>query len=145
MNLLARTFPALVLFLLPGGVSAAATFGADTSGNWFFGVGSGSDVGPGVGCGTGSLCTVATQILYLINYVFVPVLFAVAFLVFLYGVANAYIFSGGDEEARKKGHHLILWGIIAFVVMISLWGLVNVVASTFGLAGYGAPMYPTSY
>ncbi|HUY62760.1 MAG TPA: hypothetical protein VMV50_03160 [Candidatus Paceibacterota bacterium] len=104
----------------------------------------------GFGVGGGSVCTVgicqvANTILYLINGVFVPVLFAVAFIVFLYGVAKAYIFSGGDPGEVEKGHKLILWGIIAFVVMISLWGLVNVVANTFGLAGYSAPPMPTSY
>lgn len=88
---------------------------------------------------------VASTILYLINFVFVPLLFALAFIVFLYGIAKAYIFSHGDGAAVAEGHKLILWGIIGFVVMVSLWGLVNVVANTFGLTGYGAPMLPRSY
>ena len=58
---------------------------------------------------------------------------------------RAYIFSHGDPEKVKEGHQLILWGIIGFVVMISLWGIVNVVANTFGLAGYSAPPLPTSF
>ena len=101
-------------------------------------------IGIGNTC-TSTLCSVGSNILYLINYVLVPLLFAIAFIVFLYGVASAYIFSRGDEEAVKKGHRLILWGIIGFVVMVSLWGLVNVVANTFGLNGVGAPPTPTSY
>ncbi len=32
-----------------------------------------------------------------------------------------------------------------FVVMLSLWGLVNVVANTFGLQGAYAPPLPTSF
>jgi hypothetical protein len=75
----------------------------------------------------------------------VPLLFAIAFIVFLYGIANAYILHPGDEAAVKSGHKLILWGVIGFAVMVSLWGLVNVVASTFGLGGVGAPTLPTSY
>lgn len=93
----------------------------------------------------GTICQLADTILYLINYVAVPVLFALAFIVFLYGIAKAYIFSGGSEDGRKEGHQLVLWGIIGFVVMISLWGLVNVVANTFGLGGYGAPELPQSF
>jgi hypothetical protein len=62
----------------------------------------------------------------------------------LYGIAKSYIFNGGDEAERAKGHQIILWGIIAFVVMISIWGLVNVVATTFGLTGYTAPPLPQS-
>ena len=93
----------------------------------------------------GAICSLANTILYLINYVAVPVLFALAFIVFLWGIANAYIFSHGDPDKVAEGHKLVLWGIIGFVVMVSLWGLVNVVASTFGLTGYGAPTLPTSY
>ena len=93
---------------------------------------------------TNTICAVAQNILYLINNVLVPVLFAIAFIVFLYGIAKAYIFSGGDPAKVSEGHKLLLWGIIAFVVMISIWGLVNVVANTFGLAGYYAPPTPSS-
>jgi hypothetical protein len=82
--------------------------------------------------------------LYLINSVLIPVLFALAFIVFLYGIAKAYIFSAGDEEGVKKGHKLLLWGVIGFVVIISLWGIVNVVANTFGLSGSYAPPTPSS-
>lgn len=88
--------------------------------------------------------SVRSTILYIINGILVPVLFAVAFIVFLYGVARTYIFSVGDEEAVKTGHKLILWGLIGFVVMISLWGLVNIVSNTFGLAGAPVPPPPRS-
>ena len=96
------------------------------------------------GCSS-SICGIANTILYTINYVLVPVLFAVAFLVFLYGIARAYIFSGGDPIKVKEGHHLLLWGLVAFAVMISIWGLVNIVANTFGLGGFYAPSLPLSY
>ncbi len=96
-------------------------------------------------CGSGTLCDLAGAIIYLINYVAVPVLFAVAFIVFIYGVFKAYILSGGDSDAVKEGHQLILWGIIGFVVMISLWGLVNLVSNTLGLGGESVPRLPRSY
>ena len=90
-----------------------------------------------------TLTGVASTILYLINFVIVPVIFAIAFLVFLYGAAKSYIFSQGEEAGVKEGHQLMLWGLIGFVVMISIWGLVNVVSNTFGLSGYAAPGLPT--
>lgn len=95
-------------------------------------------------CGSYIVC-IADSLIYIINSVLVPVLFAVAFIVFLYGVANAYILHPGDEAAVKKGHKLILWGLIGFAVMISVWGLVNVVVNTFDLWGYAPPLLPTSY
>jgi FtsH-binding integral membrane protein len=102
----------------------------------------------GVSVGTGHVCTglcsIADTIIYLINGVLVPLLFAVSFIVFLYGVAKTYIFSHGEDAAA--GHKIILWGLIGFAAMISVWGMVNVVADTFGLAGIGAPQQlPTSY
>ena len=114
------------------------------SGTFFTG---GVTFGPGgvVGLCTSTICGVANTLIYLINNVAVPVIFALAFIVFLWGIAKAYIFSAGDPEEVKKGHQLILWGLIAFAVMISIWGLVNVVANTFGLGGYYAPPLPRSY
>lgn len=124
-------------FLFPAMVSASATI--------IIGFGSGGSGAGSAGCTTSGICQVASTILFIINSVLVPLLFAIAFIVFLYGIAKAYIFSGGDAEAVKEGHKLVLWGVIAFAVMISLWGLVNVVANTFGLYGYSAPPPPTSY
>ncbi len=87
----------------------------------------------------------AGNIIYVINNILVPLLFAVAFIVFLWGIFKAYIYNAGDEAGREQGHKLVLWGLIGFAVMLSLWGLVNVVANTFGLSGYSAPRTPTSY
>ncbi len=115
--------------------------------NTFYSYGTYGGWGGGFGGGYGSPGTVdgiAGQVFYLINYVAVPLLFAIAFIVFLYGVAQAYIFSRGDQEGVSKGHKHILWGVIGFAVMISIWGLVNVVANTFNLGGYYAPQVPFS-
>lgn len=116
-----------------------AFFGSISNGGGFIGF----SFGNGGGCVTG-ICFVANTIIFIINGVLVPVLFSIAFIVFLYGVAQAYIFNGGNEDARKRGHQIILWGLIGFAVMISIWGLVNVVANTFGLAGFAAPPLPSS-
>ena len=135
---LAPTLVALAVFTLPSLALAYAGFSVDSNGNFMLALGTGNM------CGMSPICQVATTVIYLINGVLVPVLFALAFIVFLYGVAKSYIFSTGDEEAVKSGHKIILWGIIGFAVMVSLWGLVNVVANTFGLAGSIAPPTPTS-
>ncbi len=97
-----------------------------------------------VGCNTYISC-LGNTVIDIINLVLVPLLFAVAFITFLYGVAKTYIISVGNEEEVRKGHKLILWGLVGFAVMLSVWGLVNVVTYTFGLQGYAAPSYPNSY
>jgi hypothetical protein len=73
-----------------------------------------------------------------INGLLVPALIALAFIIFLWGVFKAYILSGGSEESRTKGHQLILWGIIGFAVILSVWGMVAVVVDFFGFGIGGA-------
>jgi len=130
-----------IAFLIPVVTFAGSVFGSVGNGGYTIGFSSGN----GGGACYSTICGIGTTILYMINFVLVPVLFAIAFIVFLYGIAKAYIFSVGNPEDVKKGHSLILWGIIGFVVMISLWGIVNVVTSTFGLYGQVAPLPPISY
>ena len=74
---------------------------------------------------------VGTTIIDIINTVLVPVLFAVAFIVFLWGAFNAFILSAQSEDAKEKGKNLMIWGLIGFFVMISVWGLVNILTGTF--------------
>ncbi|MHB8709982.1 MAG: hypothetical protein ACYC6X_00280 [Minisyncoccota bacterium] len=131
-------FSARLLTLLAACATPALAFAAPIS--WSIGI----SIGNG-GCSAGGICPVASTILYLINSVLVPTLFAISFLVFLYGVSRKYIWSNGDQAAVEQGHQIILWGLIGFAVMVSLWGIVNVVANTFGLWGYGAPQLPSSY
>ncbi|KND47231.1 MAG: hypothetical protein AB199_02260 [Parcubacteria bacterium C7867-004] len=66
----------------------------------------------------------------LINNVFIPLVFAIAFIVFIWGVFQYFIAGGHDEEKRETGKSLMLWGIIGFFIMVSVWGLVNILRGT---------------
>lgn len=150
MKSLARIGSILVALLTPAFVFAQqftqsySPFGAQNpSGNlvnFFTGIGSYSS---GFTGGTG-VEYIAIKIIVLINTVAVPLLLAVAFIMFLYGVAKAYIFSHGDPDEVKQGHQFVLWGVVGFAVMVSLWGLVNIVANTFGLQGQFGPVQPSA-
>ena len=96
------------------------------------------------GINTNAILPYSSGIINLINGVFVPVLFAIALLTFFWGVYK-YFFLGADSEAeRAKGRDFVLWSIIGFVVILSVWGLVAIVRDTFGLGASGyAPNYPT--
>ena len=96
------------------------------------------------GIDTSYLQAYALKIIYVINALVVPVLFAVAFLTFLWGVYRYFILGADSEDKRAEGRKFVLWGLIGFVVILSLWGLVAMVGNTFGLtAGGSAPDYPT--
>ncbi len=70
----------------------------------------------------------------LINNILIPLVFAIAILALLWGILKAFIIGGGDEEKQKEGKQLIMYAIIGFVVMVALWGIVNLIATgIFGL------------
>lgn len=57
-----------------------------------------------------------------------PLVMGIALLGFFWGLAM-YIFNSADEDKRKEGKHIMLWGIIALFVMASVWGLVGFISS----------------
>ena len=74
-----------------------------------------------------------------INNVLVPVLFAIAFIVFLWGAFNTFILGAGSEDVKEKGKNLMLWGLIGFFVMVSIWGLVNILTGTISFGNNTGP------
>lgn len=59
-----------------------------------------------------------------------PFVITLTLLVFLWGILK-YVISGGDGTARKEAVGYIIWGLIALFVMVSVWGLVNILVRTF--------------
>lgn len=57
-------------------------------------------------------------------------LMAAAFAYFIWGAAF-FILHAGDETKRKEGKSHLLWGLIGIFVMVSVFGILNVVLSTF--------------
>lgn len=68
--------------------------------------------------------------------VLTPIVVALALLYFFYGLA-IYILKAGDEEKRKEAKGIMIYGIIALFVMVSVWGLVGILVSSVGLGGTG--------
>ncbi len=86
----------------------------------------------------------AQSILAIINGLLVPVLLAIAFIVFLWGVFKYFVWGADNDTELEKGRGFVLWGVIGFVVILSVWGLVNLLGATFGLSPGGrAPAFPT--
>ncbi len=84
-----------------------------------------------------------TSVVGIVNTILVPLLVAIAFIVFLWGVFNYFILGADSEEKRKEGRTFVLYGIIGFVIMFSVWGLVQLFRSTLGLSGGNVPAAPT--
>jgi len=82
-----------------------------------------------------SIGGIAADIIAFISDTLIPLVFALALIVFIWGLFTSFILGGADEEKRKEGKSLMIWGIVAFAVMVSVWGLVNVLTGTFALDG----------
>lgn len=78
-----------------------------------------------------------------------PIVFGLALLAFFWGLAMyMWSLSGGDGAAahsaygapaspqgKQTGRTIMLWGLIVLFVMLSVWGLVNMLQATFGISG----------
>jgi len=74
-----------------------------------------------------------TNILNLINIYVIPLLVAVAIVVFFFGIVKFIFASGG--EGKTSALKLIGNGILGLVVMLSIWGIVALVGSSLGISG----------
>ena len=55
----------------------------------------------------------------------IVILVGVALLVFFWGLAKFIFRVGGDEKAVEGGKRLMIWGLIALFIMISVWGIIR--------------------
>ncbi len=60
----------------------------------------------------------------------VPILMTLALVGFFYGLAM-YIFKA--DEDKDKGRSIMIYGILALFVMVSIWGIVAVLGQTLGV------------
>lgn len=63
-----------------------------------------------------------------------PIVVALALVYFFYGLANL-IFNSAESDKRKGAIQTMIYGIIALFVMVSVWGIVNVLQDTFNVGG----------
>jgi len=62
----------------------------------------------------------------------IPLIFALAIAMFVWGVVM-YVINSNEEAKKAKGRQFMIWGIVALTVMVSVWGLVAILGNTFGI------------
>jgi hypothetical protein len=90
--------------------------------------------------GIGGVFHLLNQANDLINRL-IPFIIALTVLIFLWGVFK-FVIAGADGDARKEAQGYMIWGIIALFVMVSVWGLVNILVRTFNLESSSVPPPP---
>ena len=79
---------------------------------------------------SGGLAAVVTCFVGILNNI-VIVLMAAAVVYVIYGAFEMI----RSEEKRESGRQIVVYGIIGLFVMVSVWGFVYVLQSTFNLSG----------
>ena len=77
-----------------------------------------------------------------LNTAIIPLLVAIAFVVFLWNITRYFIIGGTNEEDREKARSVAMWGIATFVIILSIWGIVNLLISDLGFGGDVSPITP---
>lgn len=66
-----------------------------------------------------------------IGAVVIPGIFTLAFVVFLWGVFK--FIRASEQKDKDEGKQFIYMGLIGLFVMVSVWGIIRILGSTFGI------------
>lgn len=72
----------------------------------------------------------------------IPILLALALVVFFWGLIR-YIFVDKGGEGANKAKGLMLWGLIALFVMVSVMGIIRLAQQTLGVSSETSIPAPT--
>ena len=72
----------------------------------------------------------------------IPLIFSLAFVSFLWGVFS--FMTAEDKTKKEEAKNTMLWGMIGLFVMVSLWGIIDIVSKTVGV-GMAVPFLQTDY
>lgn len=75
------------------------------------------------------------RILGIVDLLF-PIVGGLALIWFFWGIIQ-YVLKGENAEKREQSRDFMIYAVIAFFVMFSIWGLVHIIQNTFflGLPG----------
>ncbi|HZS42757.1 MAG TPA: hypothetical protein VFA52_00880 [Candidatus Paceibacterota bacterium] len=75
----------------------------------------------------------------------IPFFIGLGVVVFFYGIIRYALAGSGEDKSAARS--IMIWGIIALFVMVSVWGLVNFLGNALGLnnaQNIPAPNIPTN-
>ncbi len=71
-------------------------------------------------------------------YALVPFALTLSVLFFLWGLAK-FVYRAGDEKSHEDGRRIMVWGVVAIFVFVSIWSIAFVILRTFNIAPTNLP------
>lgn len=68
----------------------------------------------------------------------IKVAFAVAIIIFIYGIFE-FMRNSDNPEARKQGQWHMLWGLVGLAIMVAVFTIVRIFLNTLGISGDDVP------
>lgn len=85
--------------------------------------------------GNSTLKTLIFQALAVIN-VITPILSALAFIVFFWGLSR-FILHSGEQKTREEGKQRMMWGILALFIMLTFRAIIGLVSNELEIGNNG--------
>jgi hypothetical protein len=89
-----------------------------------------------------SIINIAVWIKCLIGAVVIPGIFMLAFVVFLWGVLK--FMRSSSQTDKQDAKQYIIGGLIGLFIMVSVWGIIRIINTTFGISSE-VPTLQTDY
>ncbi len=70
----------------------------------------------------------------------IGVIITIAIIVFFWGLVKYLTTIGG--EGKAEGLQIMMYGLVAIFVMVSIWGLINLLQNTFQISGQNQAIIP---
>lgn len=132
-----------------GGVNGGTQITTNTVPNGF--LGSGSVAQPQASAAELKACTaikfvslldIVIWVKCIITSAVIPLIFTLAFVVFLWGIFR--FISSSDKTKKEDAKNYIIWGMVGLFVMVSLWGIIKILGDTLGIQSV-VPLLKTEY
>ncbi|MBX2866336.1 hypothetical protein KTR10_00010 [Candidatus Kaiserbacteria bacterium] len=81
---------------------------------------------------TTTISSLLVDFIVFVNDLLVPLILAIAFLFFLWNTFQYFIAQGATKEGREKARRSAFYSIAAFVLIVILWGVVNLLVEGLG-------------
>jgi hypothetical protein len=75
------------------------------------------------------------NIILFINNILFPLALAIAFIALVWGIVKYFVIGGDSDDGKSKGKDLIIYSVVGFVIILSFYGIINVLANGLGFSG----------